>query len=47
MAPTQPEMQSLMPILSSKIIARRVSTRITRDNVFFHWGTWEKSTALS
>ena len=43
MAPTQPETQSLMPIWSSKTMAASVRIRMTRERVFFHCGTFEKS----
>ena len=43
MAPTQPEMASFTPICSSKIMASNVSTRITRERIFFHLGTLLKS----
>ena len=46
-APTHPETQSLIPIWSSKTMAARVAIRITRERVFFHLGTLEKSLWLS
>ena len=46
-APTHPEMHSLMPIFFSKIMASRVSTRITRDKVCFHFGTSSKFLVVS
>ena len=42
-----PEIHNLIPILSSKIIANRVSTRMISDNHCFHAGTSLKSFSVS
>ena len=46
-APIQPVMQSLMPICFSKIMARMLRMRMTREAVCFQTGTPEKSLAAN